>query len=86
MNKNNTHRKYFQGVVVSDKMDKTIVVKVETTKMHPIYKKYIKKWKKYKVHDQTNQAKEGDVVLIGETRPLSATKYFELIKIVKKQG
>jgi small subunit ribosomal protein S17 len=47
---------------------------------------YIKKWKKYKVHDQANQAKEGDVVLIGETRPLSATKYFELIEIVKKQG
>lgn len=86
MEKKQSHRKYFQGIVVSDKMDKTIVVKVETLKMHPIYKKYVKNWKKYKVHDENNSAKEGDVVLIGETRPLSATKYFELIEIVKKQG
>lgn len=85
MENKQSHRKYFQGVVVSDKMDKTIVVKVETLKMHPIYKKYVKKWKKYKVHDENNSAKEGDVVLIGETRPLSKTKYFELIEIVKKQ-
>lgn len=86
MENRQSHRKYFQGIVISDKMDKTIVVKVETLKMHPIYKKYVKKWKKYKVHDENNSAKEGDVVLIGETRPLSKTKYFELIEIVKKQG
>jgi small subunit ribosomal protein S17 len=74
----------FTGVVISDKMDKTIVVKVETLKQHPKYKKYVKRAKKYKVHDEKQEAKIGDIVLIGETRPISKTKYFELIKIVEK--
>lgn len=81
----NKRRKMFTGIVVSDKMDKTIVVKVETLKQHPKYKKYVKKFKKYKVHDEENKAKIGDVVLIGETRPLSKEKYFELIKIIESE-
>jgi small subunit ribosomal protein S17 len=80
----NKRRKMFTGVVISDKMDKTIVVKVETLKQHPKYKKYVKRAKKYKVHDEKQEAKIGDIVLIGETRPISKTKYFELIKIVEK--
>jgi len=78
------HRKMFTGVVISDKMDKTVVVKVETLKQHPLYKKYVKKFKKYKAHNEENQAKQGDIVLIGETRPLSKTKYFEVVRIVEK--
>jgi len=80
----NKRRKMFTGVVISDKMDKTIVVKVETLKQHPKYKKYVKRAKKYKVHDEKQEAKIGDIVLIGETRPISKIKYFELIKIVEK--
>lgn len=78
------NRRFFTGIVVSDKMDKTIVVKVEKMKKHPLYKKYIKRAKKYKAHDEKNEARIGDVVLIGETRPLSKTKYFELVKIIEK--
>ena len=64
-------RKIFEGVVVSNKMQKTVVVKVERKKMHPLYKKIIRVFKKYKAHDEYNQCKEGDKVLIIETRPLS---------------
>jgi len=78
------NRRFFTGIVVSDKMDKTIVVRVEKMKKHPLYKKYIKRAKKYKAHDEKNEAKIGDMVLIGETRPLSKTKYFELVKIIEK--
>lgn len=78
------NRRYFTGVVVSDKMDKTVVVKIEKMKKHPLYKKYVKRAKKYKAHDEKNEAKIGDIVLIGETRPLSKTKYFELVKIIEK--
>jgi len=77
-------RRYFTGVVVSDKMDKTIVVNVETMKKHPIYKKYVRKSKKYKAHDENREARIGDIVMIGETRPYSKTKYFEMVKIVEK--
>ena len=78
------NRRFFTGMVVSDKMDKTISVKVETHKKHALYKKYVKRFKNYKVHDEKEEANIGDVVLIGETRPLSKTKYFELVKIVEK--
>jgi small subunit ribosomal protein S17 len=77
-------RKVYQGRVVSDKMDKTITVLVETKKNHPIYGKRMKYSKKYKVHDEENAAKTGDVVRIMETRPLSATKRFRLLKIVEE--
>ena len=77
-------RHVYQGRVVSDKMDKTIVVVVDTYKNHPVYKKRIKYSKKYYAHDENNEAKSGDTVEIMETRPLSAKKRFRLVKIVKK--
>ena len=73
-----------QGKVVSDKMDKTITVLVETRKTHPKYGKRVKYSKKYKAHDEENRAKEGDIVRIMETRPLSATKRFRLLEIVEE--
>ncbi|MCU9594040.1 30S ribosomal protein S17 [Caldibacillus thermolactis] len=77
-------RKVYTGRVVSDKMDKTITVLVETYKKHPLYGKRVKYSKKYKAHDELNEAKIGDIVQIMETRPLSATKRFRLVKIVEK--
>jgi small subunit ribosomal protein S17 len=66
-------------VVVSDKMDKTIVVKVERKIKHPLYKKYIRRAKKYAAHDQANNAKIGDIVRIRECRPVSKRKHWELL-------
>jgi small subunit ribosomal protein S17 len=77
-------RKVYTGRVVSDKMDKTITVLVETYKKHPLYGKRVKYSKKYKAHDELNEAKVGDIVRIMETRPLSATKRFRLVEIVEK--
>ena len=74
----------FQGVVTSDKMDKTITVLVETHKKHAKYGKRVQYIKKYKAHDEENTAKVGDVVVIEETRPLSATKHFRLVKVVAR--
>ena len=76
-------RKVYTGRVVSDKMDKTITVVVETYKKHPLYGKRVKYSKKFKAHDEQNQAKIGDVVRIMETRPLSATKRFRLVEVVE---
>jgi len=76
-------KKRFQGVVTSDKMDKTIVVKVNRTKVHPIYKKRYRVTKKYKIHDQKNEAKIGDQVIFEECRPLSKDKKWRLIEIKK---
>lgn len=78
------NRKTIQGVVVSDKMDKTITVLVTSKKRHPIYKKYTTYTKKYKAHDEKNEAHIGDTVLIVETRPLSKDKYFRLLSIVER--
>ena len=77
-------RKVYTGRVVSDKMDKTVTVLVETYKKHPLYGKRVKYSKKYKAHDEQNEAKIGDVVRIMETRPLSATKRFRLVEVVEK--
>jgi small subunit ribosomal protein S17 len=77
-------RRTVQGVVVSDKNDKTIVVLVETHKRHAKYGKRVKYGKKYYAHDENNEAKNGDTVTIMETRPLSATKRFRLVSIDKK--
>ena len=77
-------RKVEIGRVVSDKMDKTIVVAVETYKKHKLYHKRIKYTKKYKAHDENNEAKIGDIVKIMETRPLSKDKRFRLVEIVEK--
>lgn len=78
------NRKTIQGVVLSDKMDKTITVLVTSKKRHPIYKKYMTYTKKYKAHDEKNEAHVGDTVLIVETRPLSKDKYFRLLSIVER--
>ena len=80
----NTNRRVLTGTVVSDKMDKTITVLVETYKNHPLYHKRVKYSKKYKAHDENGVAGIGDTVKIMETRPLSATKYFRLVEVVKK--
>lgn len=72
------------GIVVSDKMDKTIVVEVSTMVKHPVYKKHIKKSKKIKAHDQENVANIGDKVLVMETRPLSKTKRYRLVEVVEE--
>ncbi|MFM1654470.1 30S ribosomal protein S17 [Brevibacillus sp. B_LB10_24] len=77
-------RRTMQGRVVSDKMDKTIVVLVETYKKHPLYGKRVKYSKKFKAHDENNTAKVGDIVEIMETRPLSKDKRFRLVKIVQE--
>lgn len=78
-------RKTFTGVVVSAKNDKTITVKVDTYKKHPLYSKRVLSSKKLRAHDENNEAKNGDIVTIMETRPLSATKRFRLVKIVEKK-
>jgi small subunit ribosomal protein S17 len=77
-------RKRRQGIVVSDKMDKTIIVQIDEKVMHPIYKKYVRKRVKYKAHDETNSARQGDTVLIEECRPLSREKRWRLKTIVEK--
>ena len=77
-------RKELIGKVVSDKMQKTIVVAVETYKEHPLYHKRIKSTKKYKAHDENNEAKVGDTVRIMETRPLSKDKRWRLVEIVER--
>lgn len=77
-------RKVYTGRVVSDKMEKTVTVVVETHKKHPLYGKRVKYSKKFKAHDEHNEAKVGDIVRIMETRPLSATKRFRLVEIVEK--
>mgnify|MGYP001246043211 CR=1 FL=1 len=77
-------RKEQVGRVVSDKMDKTIVVAVETYKKHSLYHKRIKYTKKFKAHDENNEAKIGDIVRIMETRPLSKEKRWRLVEIVEK--
>ncbi len=77
-------RKVRIGRVVSDAMDKTTVVMVETLTRHPLYKKTVKTTKKYKAHDEQNQSKVGDLVEIMETRPISCEKRWRLVSIVKK--
>ncbi|NLC02917.1 MAG: 30S ribosomal protein S17 [Tissierellia bacterium] len=77
-------RKVRTGTVVSDKMDKTIVVAVETLVTHPLYRKQIKKTSKFKAHDENNECGQGDVVKIMETRPLSKDKRWRVLNIVEK--
>jgi len=73
-------RRVLQGTVVSDKCDKTVTVLVERRVMHPIYKKFIKRSKRYHAHDEDNSAKVGDVVRIRECRPISKTKTWEVLE------
>jgi len=79
-------RKQRIGTVVSDKMQKTIVVKVERRVRHPLYKKVIRKFKKFYAHDEREEAKVGDVVRIEECRPLSRLKRWRLVEIVRRAG
>ncbi len=79
-------RKTKVGRVVSDKMDKTIVVSVERMTRHPLYKRVIRLTSKFKAHDEANEAHVGDTVLIEESRPLSATKRWRLVSIVARAG
>ncbi len=81
-----TQRKTKVGRVVSDKMDKTIVVSVERLARHPLYKRVIRLTTKFKAHDEENDAHTGDTVLIEESRPLSATKRWRLIEVVARAG
>ncbi|MBQ8164756.1 MAG: 30S ribosomal protein S17 [Clostridia bacterium] len=77
-------RKTRVGKVISDKMDKTIVVAVENSVKHPLYKKIVKKTYKLKAHDENNEAGVGDTVMVMETRPLSKDKRWRLVSIVEK--
>ena len=72
-------RRILQGVVVGDKADKTVVVQVERRIQHPLYKKFIRRSKKYMAHDETNASKVGDRVQIRECRPLSKSKHWEIV-------
>jgi small subunit ribosomal protein S17 len=77
-------KKEFVGIVKSDKMMKTIVVAIETTALHPLYKKYVKRTKKVKAHDENNEAKIGDKVRVIECRPISIEKCWRLAEILEK--
>jgi small subunit ribosomal protein S17 len=77
-------RKQLIGKVISNKMDKTIVVEIEDLVMHPLYKKSVKKTKKLKGHDEKNECSIGDIVRIEESRPLSKEKRYRLIEIIEK--
>lgn len=85
---NNTEKpkRIFRGQVVSDKMDKTVVVRVERTYIHPLLEKVIRTSKKYKVHDESETAHLGDVVEIYEGRPVSKTKYMYLARVVESSA
>jgi len=78
------HRKERTGEVVSDKMDKTIVVRVERRFRHPKFKKVVTQYKKFYAHDEKEEAKVGDVVRIEETRPLSKSKSWRLVEVMEK--
>ncbi|HEX2951069.1 MAG TPA: 30S ribosomal protein S17 [Armatimonadota bacterium] len=78
------HRKVREGIVISDKMDKTIVVQVQDLVQHPLYKRVIKRTSKFKAHDETNSCHTGDKVQIMETRPLSKDKCWRVTEILEK--
>ncbi|MDR0501752.1 MAG: 30S ribosomal protein S17 [Treponema sp.] len=77
-------KKEFIGIVKSDKMEKTIVVSIETLKLHPLYKKYVKRAKKVKAHDEKNEAKTGDRVRVIECRPISKEKCWKLVEVIER--
>lgn len=77
-------RREMVGIVVSDKMDKTVSVAVERKTQHPLYKRVLKKTNTFKAHDEENQCNEGDKVRIMETRPLSKTKRWRVVEIIEK--
>jgi small subunit ribosomal protein S17 len=76
--------RFLQGTVISNKMQKTVVVKIVTRVLHPKYEKIVTRTTKVKAHDETNQCKVGDVVSIGATRPLSKLKHWQVVKVLEK--
>ena len=84
MNQTRGKRKVFVGVVVSDKMDKTVVVAVDRLVRHPLYKKVIRKTSKFYAHDENNECRVGDIVEIMETRPLSKLKRWRVVRIIQR--
>ena len=78
------HRKTLVGTVVSNKMEKTIVIRIERRKLHPLYKKYITRTKKIKAHDEGNLCQIGDLVKVIESRPLSKDKRWSLLEVLEK--
>ncbi|MFC1658500.1 30S ribosomal protein S17 [Candidatus Omnitrophota bacterium] len=83
MNSKNVKKKTLTGIVVSDKMQKTIIVRVMRLSKHPFYNRIIKKYNKFKAHDEANKAKIGNLVKIEETRPISRDKRWRLLNIIK---
>ncbi|HHW60237.1 MAG: 30S ribosomal protein S17 [Bacteroidales bacterium] len=81
---NKKNRKERTGIVVSNKMDKSVVVRINYHKMHPLYKKYVKKYKKFMAHDENNECNIGDKVRIVETRPLSKHKHWRVVEIIER--
>jgi small subunit ribosomal protein S17 len=79
-------RRQLQGTVVSDKMDKTAVVLVQRIKLHPLYRKVIRRHKRYHAHDEANAARVGDVVLLEECRPMSKTKRWRVVEVVERSA
>jgi small subunit ribosomal protein S17 len=84
LQKKKSGKKEFIGVVKSDKMEKTIVVTIQTLTLHPLYKKYVKRAKKVKAHDENNEAKIGDRVRVIECRPISKEKCWKLVEIIER--
>lgn len=82
--RNETRRQTLQGLVVGDKMDKTVTVSVERTVMHPLYKRFVKKTKKFTAHDETNECRVGDRVVIVASRPLSKRKRWRVQEILER--
>jgi len=81
---NRTGKRVFTGKVVSDKMNKTIVVAISSSALHPLYKKYVRVTKKVKAHDEANDAHTGDTVRVIEARPISKEKHWRLLEIVER--
>ena len=79
-----SNKRVMVGTVVSDRMDKSIVVSVEMLKKHPVYKKYIKGSKKHTVHDEKNECRIGDIVRISETSPISKHKTWKVVEIIRR--
>jgi len=78
------NQKSLSGVVVSDGMDKTVVIEVTRKIQHPVYKKYINRTRKISAHDEKNECSKGDIVRISGTRPLSKTKRFRVVEVIRK--
>lgn len=79
-----SNRKQLTGKVVSNKMDKTVVVEIESIVMHPLYKKSVRRTKKIKSHDERNECSVGDIIRVEESRPLSKEKRYRLVEIIEK--